>query len=260
MKVESEGIRMNTDKSGSIVAEKLPQLLFELSNQWRLAVLLAIKESSIRHTDISKSLEMSPQETTRHLLRLVEVRLIEKTVEGLYCLTNLGQLVLTFIPALDVVSKYSDFFLSHEISGIPYEYIVRLGELSKSAISKTDTLSTLNKAVEAIKTAKDQVWLMNVGRLEFIDSMLDDHHDVKLRCILSTEHASPPKEAITEKCRYLNEIKVSMILTSEIAAISLPDLDGKMDYSIFLGSKDQAFIKWCQDLFNHYWSKGRTIF
>ncbi len=250
---------MNTDKSGSNITEQLPQLLFELSNQWRLEVLLTIKERAMRHTDISKSLRLSPQETTRHLLRLVEVKLIEKTVEGLYRLTNLGQLVLVFIPALDAVSKYSDFFLTHDLSGIPFEYILRLGELSKSTISKTDTLSTLNKAVEVLKIAKGPIGLMNVGRLEIIDSLLNDDHHVNLRCILPTEHARIPKKGTTEECRYLDEIKVAMILTSQIAAIALPNLDGKMDYSIFLGSKDRTFIKWCQDLFNHYWSKGRII-
>lgn len=254
---------MSADKSGSsVVGEELPQLLFELSHGWRLEIMLSIKDHPRRHSDLTKNLRISPQEATRHLLRLVEVKLIEKDTEGLYHPTAIGRLVLTFIPALTTISKYSDFFLTHDLSGIPYQFILRLGELSGSSLQKSDTFSTLSKAFRAIGESKGQISLINVGRLEFANPIIEGHgNGPKYRCILPTRVASlatRDKSQPDDECRYLDEVKIVLILTSDRAAICLPDAQGKMDYTVFLRSEDPEFRKWCKDLFEYYWERAAT--
>lgn len=253
---------MNANKSPSneTLASDLGRLLFELSHGWRLEILFKIRGQAKRHSELSKDLKMSPQETTRHLVRLTEMRLIQKDTEGKYHLTNIGKLVLAFIPALNVISKHSEFFLTHDISGIPNEYILRLGELNNSTMRKTETLSTLNRAIQTIKGTKGKVRLMNVGRLESLfPPTLEKRQDIEFECILpaADEETDQPKKIRLEHCRYLNEIKLTMILTDEIAAICLPLPEGKMDYATFLASADSSFKKWCKDLFEHYWAKAR---
>jgi len=77
MKEQSEDIRINPEEEVSNLM-KLSSLLFELSHPWRLKVLLLIAEEGQRHSYIAQKLEISPQETTRHLSRLQDAKLIEK--------------------------------------------------------------------------------------------------------------------------------------------------------------------------------------
>ncbi|MFQ6126381.1 MAG: helix-turn-helix transcriptional regulator [Candidatus Heimdallarchaeota archaeon] len=252
---------MDTDKLGwmDIATKALSQLLFELSHGERLKTLLLIRDQAQRHTELTKQLKMSPQETSRHLLRLTEAKLIERDVERIYHLTNLGHIVLTCISSLNVIAKYSDFFLTHEISGIPYEFILRLGELSNSIIRQTDTLSTVSKAIQAIKNTKGQIFLMNVGRLEHVDSIIRQLNNKEFKCILPTTTANNTlAESKWENCRYLDKIKLVLLITNDIAAIALPDLTGKMDYSNILWSNDFSFKKWCKDLFEYYWMTAKV--
>jgi Bacterial regulatory protein, arsR family. len=69
---------------------KLSRLLFELSHPRRLKVLFLITEEKQRHSCIFQKLKISPQETSRHLARLHDAKLIEKDVQGFYKLTGYG--------------------------------------------------------------------------------------------------------------------------------------------------------------------------
>ena len=77
MKEQSEDVRVNPEKEVSNLM-KLSSLLFELSHPWRLKLLLLIMEEGQRHSYISQKLKISPQETSRHLTRLQDAKLIEK--------------------------------------------------------------------------------------------------------------------------------------------------------------------------------------
>ncbi len=248
---------MNTDKptKREMVAEELPKLLFELSHGWRLEILLSIKGHEMRHTEISKVLKISPQETTRHLVRMTEMRLIQKNVDGKYHLTNLGQLVLAFVPALNVISENSNFFLAHDFSGIPYEFILRLGELAETTVTNTDTLSTVQKVIQLVGKSKERIWMMNVGRLELPSDLRRKGNGLQIRCILPTKFGCDFSERIgLENCRYLEDVRLSLILADELGAFCLPDLEGKMDYTTYVLSKNPASMKWFRELFEYYWT------
>ena len=58
--------------------------------------------------------------------------------------------------------------------------------------------------------------------------------------------------------RYIEKIDVRINMSEkEVSIFTLPDLDGKVDMFGF-ASDDPLFHKWCEDLFNYYWEKGKT--
>jgi len=58
--------------------------------------------------------------------------------------------------------------------------------------------------------------------------------------------------------RYIEKIDVRINMSEkEVSIFTLPDLDGKVDMFGF-ASDDPLFHKWCADLFNYYWEKGKT--
>lgn len=107
MKEQSEDIRINPEKEASNLM-KLSSLLFELSHPWRLKVLLLIAEEGQRHSYIAKKLKISPQETTRHLSRLQDAKLIKKDAQGFYRLTNYGKAVLSLLPGFEFLAEIGE--------------------------------------------------------------------------------------------------------------------------------------------------------
>ncbi|PWU78826.1 MAG: hypothetical protein DLM72_20575 [Candidatus Nitrosopolaris wilkensis] len=104
--------------------DEMVKLLFDISSNDRLTLLFAIRrEENLRLTKLAEKLKATIQETSRHLGRLTEAKLIEKNPDGSYTLTSYGRLVLLLLSSYDCLSKSRDYFLSHDISFLPQEFI-----------------------------------------------------------------------------------------------------------------------------------------
>ncbi len=57
----------------------------------------------------------------------------------------------------------------------------------------------------------------------------------------------------------LNKVEITIIATDKYSGIALPDLSGKMDYSIGIGGNDLKIRKWIKDLFEFYWDQAISI-
>ncbi len=109
--------------------EHLAELLFILASMDRLTLLSEIGVEKCRLGQLTAKLSATPQETSKHLSRLRNAKLIEKDSEGLFGLTAFGRVIMYIIPSIRFVSKNREYLLSHDIFSIPLEFIERLGEL-----------------------------------------------------------------------------------------------------------------------------------
>ena len=105
----------------------MDELFFVLSNGDRMKLLSEIKSQELRLTDLAERLSASVQETSKHLGRLVECKLIEKNSGGMYELTPFGKLTFGTLPSLEFVSQRRKYFLTHDISFLPQEMLLRIG-------------------------------------------------------------------------------------------------------------------------------------
>ncbi len=110
--------------------ERLCDLLFEVSNEDRLRILLRLGEGPMNVTGLSRELGVTTQEASRHLSRLGETGLTVKDPEGFHRITPYGE--LTLVQDLDFTSRHRDYFRTHVLSGIPGEFVSRMGELVDS--------------------------------------------------------------------------------------------------------------------------------
>jgi predicted transcriptional regulator len=67
--------------------EKFCNLLFELSHEDRLRIFFKLQKNIMKLTHLSEKPYLKVQETSRHLSRLSDAKLISKDVEGFYHLT-----------------------------------------------------------------------------------------------------------------------------------------------------------------------------
>ncbi len=70
--------------------EALCNLLFELSNDDRLSILFELMKGPSKLSNLSKTLDFTPQATTRNVTRLVEIGLVRRNESSDYILTPYG--------------------------------------------------------------------------------------------------------------------------------------------------------------------------
>ncbi|MEE8354960.1 MAG: winged helix-turn-helix domain-containing protein [Candidatus Bathyarchaeia archaeon] len=74
--------------------ERLCDLLFEVFNEVRLTLLQHMEAGPSNISRLSKELDISNQECSRHVSRLVDAELAERDGEGHYGLTEYGGLFM----------------------------------------------------------------------------------------------------------------------------------------------------------------------
>jgi len=102
------------------------------------------KELGIRGTTILHSIK-----------DMTENDLIKKSSSGEYSLTNIGMIQASIlsdmVSSIVVIEQHRDFWLNHDISGIPKELQKRIGMLGRSQIITSDVESPL-KSLEYFTT------------------------------------------------------------------------------------------------------------
>jgi predicted transcriptional regulator len=244
---------------------KVFDLLFELANSDRLKIMFLAEKQNLKLSHISKKLDMTVAETSRHLQRLSEAKLLEKDSEGLYEITPFGKLTLSLIPSFDFISKYNDYFAAHSLSRLPYEFVCRIGNLTNCTFTN-DVMIAFNDVEILIEEAQEYVWILSNQILMSTVPLLEKaaKRGVNLRFILSDDLIPPPGykplPAIPNKIerRDLQKVNQVIVVSEKRARLFFPFGDEKMDYAGF-ASTDELGHNWCRDLFMHYWADAKRV-
>jgi predicted transcriptional regulator len=244
--------------------EQLSGLLFELANEDRLKILLEIHAKPMRLTQISEKLELTVQETSRHLQRLGEAKLLVKDSEGMHSLLPYGEYVLRELSGLEFLSLHREYFTTHTLSNLPEEYISRLGEL-KDCTFTDDIMLAFSKAEQLIAEAQEYVWIIGnqvlMSTLPYLEAAIK--RGAQFRLMLPEDLVPPPgfKPLPTipgrVERRTLKHVDVIMTISEKEARVGFLSRDGKLDPSAF-ESTDAKAQKWCKDLYSYLWENAKT--
>ena len=172
--------------------DEMVKLLFDISSSDRLTLLFAIRKENRRLTHLAEKISATIQETSRHLGRLTDAKLIEKNSDGFYSVTSYGRLVLILLSPYNFLSKNKDYFLSHDMSFLPQEFVERIGELSVYEYSVN--VSNVRHIENVVNSAKEYIWLMADQAVitgPFIDQAIGNR-DVSVNIII-------PKSSLTSE-------------------------------------------------------------
>jgi len=138
--------------------EEFCDLLFEVSNEDRLRILLRLNESPARASELSRDLDLTIQEIGRHITRLTEVGLTQKDIDGFQHATPYCRYLLDLFQGMRFTVKNKEYFSSHLLNSIPTDFSSRIGLLSKSKY--TDNLfNFLHFFENSIKEASEYIWI-----------------------------------------------------------------------------------------------------
>jgi predicted transcriptional regulator len=255
--------------------EHLAELLFILASMDRLTLLSEIVIEKRRLSQLTTKLSATPQETSKHLMRLRNAKLIEKDSDGLFGLTAFGKTIVNLLPSIRFLTENKEYFLSHDISSLPLEFIERLGELQGGQYADK-VGSILAHIQQVVQSAEEYIWLMadhRLGDQEYVtkSGKLENIGTVTWRVIVpagsSINWTEVRRTVGIHKGRIEynliddpNDIKVGMALNEKIAGVTFPDITGKLDFNSGFRSDNPLFRKWCQDLFVIHWNKkGKRV-
>jgi predicted transcriptional regulator len=255
--------------------EHVAELLFILASVDRLTLLSEIAIEKRRLSQLTSKLSATPQETSKHLTRLRDAKLIEKDSEGFFGVTTFGKIVVNLLPSIKFVSENRLYFLSHDISSLPLEFIERLGELQEGHYAEK-VGSILTHLQQVAQGAEEYIWLMadhRLGDQEYVtkSGKLESSNTLTWRVIVpagsSIDWAEIRRTVGIHKGRIEyhliedpTDIKAGIAMNEKIAGVTFPDITGKLDFNSGFRSDNPLFRKWCQDLFVIHWNKkGKRV-
>ena len=245
--------------------EELSDFFLELAHSDRLRTLFLIEKERMKLTHISERLHLSMQETSRHLSRLRSAELIRKDAEGFYYLTPFGRTTLSLLPAYNFILKNRDYFQDHDPSFLPPEFIERIGELAEYEQGK-GVMQVLHLAVVVMNEAKEYVWILTDQVMTPTIPMIREGYakGVRFRILLPEQLTLPsgfqlskPAPTSPIEIKWLEEVRVCIVMNEALAGLCLPNSAGKIDFSTGFASRKPKFHKWCRDLFLHHWERGK---
>ncbi len=261
---------------GSVFQLSIPEnfydLLFEISNEYRHQILLMLARKPLRVTDISKKLDLTSQEISRHVARLGDIGLTHKDVEGLHHLSHLGGLVIQLLEEIEFTSQHSEYLIKHSLTHLPDKLVKRVGDLKDSTYIHR-LMDFLQLIDGVISEAEDHVWFMvdqyPLNALDIIKEALDRGVEFKTIEPERTTHGPhfdlQDAEDMIElrrarttplvQQRALESIDSLVFISDKMALFAFPTLEGDFDYRGFT-TVDEGAMEWCRELFEHYWKKA----
>jgi predicted transcriptional regulator len=255
--------------------EHVAEHLFILASVDRLTLLSEIAIEKRRLSQLTTNLSATPQETSKHLTRLRDAKLIEKDSDGFFGLTSFGKVIVNLVPSFRFLTKNKEYFLTHDISSLPLEFIERLGELQESEHSD-DVGSVISHLQQVVQGAEEYIWLMadhRLGNQEYVtkSGKLESNSRMKWRIILPASSNINWAEVRRTAGIHKGKIEYHLIddptdiiagiaMNEKIAGVTFPGAMGKLDFNGGFRSSNPLFRKWCQDLFVIHWNKkGKRV-
>lgn len=243
--------------------QSLCDLMFELSNTDRVRILLSLLQGPENITGISKKLNTTTQETSRHITRLSDIGLVSRQPDSTYKITSYGKIVFNQVSGIEFLSNHKDYFIEHTMETLSYEFVSRIGELKKSNYIG-NVMTVFQKIQEISDEAEEHIWRITDKRLNII------YPNIQKAADRGVEYRRIEPETVTESplieikppvdpgtVRSLESVPVFMAINEkEVGGLAFPRINGEFDYLGFT-SKDPQVLKWCSDIFKHYWSKGK---
>lgn len=189
-------------------------------------------------------------------------------------ITSFGRQLMRLVPGFSFLNDHRKYFNSRDLSVIPEELLLRIGELSSSVLVD-DVMVTLFDVELMVKEAEEYIYIiidqmiMNLYEplMDATDrgtvfkeirprgwKLPDDIADRIDEKILRRAFKKVRKGEVIQ--RELEKVPVFLAISEKsVACLSFLDLEGEMDY-LGLKSDDKKAHKWCKELFEYYWERA----
>jgi predicted transcriptional regulator len=241
--------------------DRILALFSDITHPSRIRILKILNNNPMNLTEISKKLDLSKPEISRHLSKLRELGLIQHE-EKTNLLTDLGISILTIVSPLDVILDNYEYFTGHSLTFLPDSFIKEINSLSESDLI-TGAGLILKKIFEITNEMSDEMKLMTSQPSPSFPQEKKEKIKIIAPSYAKKENIDP--ETILNlfnnfEIRLLDEINIALVIVDEkYGMLAFPTLDGLVDanYSFFVESSDgMVFLN---KLWDYYWELAKFI-
>ena len=242
--------------------------LSPLKSELKLKILLSLLNGEKKIAELKDEVETRDTTILHILEEFGDLNLTTKT-QGVYSLSSLGimeaKIFKEHISTVEVIDKFKDFWVSHDMSDIPEHLLLNLGALKDATLVRTEAteLGIVHKTfMETIKTAKRIQGISPIFHTDFISTfaqLLNQGCTIELAVsseilkkimnFVNLEQAK--KYFITDNLKIFlkDDLKIALTLTENSFSLGLFALSGAYDDSTDLVSNSRKAIDWGERLF-----------
>jgi predicted transcriptional regulator len=242
--------------------------LSPLRSELKLKILLSLLNGERKISELRFDSE-TRDTTIFHVLEEFEDLNLTTKAQGVYKLSPLGtieaKILKEFISTAEVIEKFKDFWLSHNVDDIPAHLLQNIGALKDAQLVRTQAseLGIVHQTfIETIRTSKRIKGISPIFHSDFISlfgQLLEQGSTIEL--IVSSDVLNKItgfvdldliKKYLTEdKLRVFlkDDLKIALALTERSFSLGLFALSGKYDDTMDLRSDRIEAIKWGERLF-----------
>lgn len=237
----------------------------------RSKILLYLLNGEKGNRELSEQMGIKKTSTIHAFKELINDDMIIRTSRGLFRLTPLGYfqaLVLkNAVSSLSAFVQNKEFWLNHDISGIPAELFQKIGMLSGSTVIKADEIDHLKSHESFLReVSKAEVFhgvspIVAPGHVDLVVALVNAGKPAQLiltedvlRKILAVD--SRPLELLKydnfEMFTVKEDVKVAFTVTDKILSLGLFDLDGDYDLTNDMVCMSESAVIWGMELFDYF--------
>lgn len=229
-------------------------------------------------SDIREYLDITSPEVSPRIKELIEHNLVQSEGKK-YQLTPMGKTILKnfhpFLDTINVFEQYPDFWDEHDLTSIPEEFLVRIGEIKNYVIIEDDINDinrTNNEFSNLVKTSKYIFGTSCAFDSSFPETCLTAaRNDIPISIILSRNvydiiiknYEKQIKEFLKSRKSELyiidDNIKTSHVVTDTCLLLCLSFKNNKFDMHSNLVSMDTSSIHWGSDLYEFYRKNSKKL-
>ena len=245
----------------------------------RKNLLLSLRNGATTLADLRDVTGASSTAAIHALRELERERLTLQDDKRNYLLTSSGKVVAlhleSFVKTVDVITQFGEFWLRHDLSGIPDDFLKNIGFLQDSNLltgTPTDVFnafSTFVTLLEKAKVIKGVLPVFTPGLLDIFAELAA--LDIPIELVVTREVLGTVLELV-DRSALKNVLKPSLKLfvieqnpktvftiTDYFFILGLFRFDGSYDYSDELLSYSEEGIRWGRGLFDHYIRASKEI-
>ncbi len=241
----------------------------------RRRILTALKTGKKPLRELRVPLGVSSTTAIHALRELEKDNLVFQAEDRGYALTKIGEIIVfklvDMMAAIEVLKKHEDFWLEHDLRGIPLHLLDRIGALSNSSLitdTSTDIFKSHTTLLQILETANEVKGIYPVFHLDYlkifeelvkrrrIDVELIVTNDVLENIVGLVETEEAFKSFLHEPNLSLfameEGIKLALTLTDSMFYLGFFADNGVYDHNSALISDDEKALSWGRELHEHY--------
>jgi predicted transcriptional regulator len=245
----------------------------------RKNLILSLNNGATTLAELREATGSSSTAAIHALRELEKQRLTLQDGRRNYQLSSSGKIVAlhleSFVRTVDVITHFGQFWLGHDLSGIPEDFLKDIGVLQESELltsTSTDVFKAFSTFIKLLEKAKmvrgvfpifTPDLLYTFGELAAKGTQLElvVTNEVRDTILELMDRSDLKNELKTNLKLYVieNNPKTAITVTDYFFMLGLFRFDGSYDYSDELLSYNQKGIDWGHDLFNHYVKASKSF-